>query len=149
MAEGLSEGVTRVWVGSLCVLWCTYTWLQVIDAMDYACYVLDVGHVVLDNLQFMLSGQGRGHEIWEMQNSAIEKFRRFATTKNVHISIVVHPRKEVSSFSLQAFFLFFLFPFFMSVLTCPEKRLRQHLDRRGWLKWTASYASRQVLSYSC
>ncbi|CBZ52781.1 hypothetical protein NCLIV_025690 [Neospora caninum Liverpool] len=67
---------------------------EVIDAMDYACYVLDVGHVILDNLQFMLSGQARGHEVWDMQNSAIEKFRRFATTKNVHISIVVHPRKE-------------------------------------------------------
>ncbi|KFG65437.1 putative helicase, partial [Toxoplasma gondii RUB] len=67
---------------------------EVLDAMDYACYVLDVGHVVLDNLQFMLSGQARGHEVWDMQNSAIEKFRRFATVKNVHISIVVHPRKE-------------------------------------------------------
>jgi hypothetical protein len=29
---------------------------QVIDAMDYAVYVHDVSHIVLDNLQFMLSG---------------------------------------------------------------------------------------------
>ena len=29
---------------------------QVIDAMDYAVYVHDVTHIVLDNLQFMLSG---------------------------------------------------------------------------------------------
>ena len=29
---------------------------QVIDAMDYAVYVYDVSHIVLDNLQFMLSG---------------------------------------------------------------------------------------------
>ncbi len=33
---------------------------QVIDAMDYAVYVYDVEHIVLDNLQFMLSGQGKG-----------------------------------------------------------------------------------------
>ena len=68
---------------------------QVLDAMDYAVYVLDVKHIVLDNLQFMLSGQAKGNEGWDLQNTAIEKFRRFATTKNVHISLVVHPRKEV------------------------------------------------------
>ena len=64
--------------------------------MDYATYVHDVGHIVLDNLQFMLSGQGRRFgDIYELQNTAIEKFRAFATIKNVHISLVVHPKKEV------------------------------------------------------
>ncbi|GFE53780.1 DNA polymerase I [Babesia ovis] len=68
---------------------------QVIDAMDYAVYVHDVRHIIIDNLQFMLSGQNsRVGEIWEIQNKAIEKFRRFATHKNVHVSLVVHPRKE-------------------------------------------------------
>lgn len=32
---------------------------QVLDAMDYAVYVHDVEHIVLDNLQFILSGQVR------------------------------------------------------------------------------------------
>ncbi|KAK2197360.1 bifunctional Archaeal primase DnaG-twinkle [Babesia duncani] len=68
---------------------------QVIDAMDYAVYVHDVRHIIIDNLQFMLSGQnGKVGEVWELQNTAIEKFRRFATHKNVHVSLVVHPRKE-------------------------------------------------------
>ncbi|ORM39708.1 putative twinkle protein [Babesia sp. Xinjiang] len=68
---------------------------QVIDAMDYAVYVHDVRHIIIDNLQFMLSGQNsRVGELWEIQNKAIEKFRRFATNKNVHVSLVVHPRKE-------------------------------------------------------
>lgn len=68
---------------------------QVIDAMDYAAYVFDVGHIIIDNLQFMLSGQqGKALDVWEVQNRAIEKFRRFSTQKNVHISLVVHPRKE-------------------------------------------------------
>ena len=37
------------------------TWVgwQVLDAMDYAVYAHDVEHIILDNLQFMLSGQGR------------------------------------------------------------------------------------------
>lgn len=63
--------------------------------MDYAVYVHDVGHVVIDNLQFMLSGQGRQAEVWDLQNAAISAFRRFATQRNTHLSIVVHPRKEV------------------------------------------------------
>ena len=28
---------------------------RVLDAMDYACYAYDVTHIILDNLQFMLS----------------------------------------------------------------------------------------------
>ena len=67
---------------------------QVLDAMDYAVYVHDVQHVIIDNLQFMTSGQGSGYEKFDIQDKAIEKFRAFATNKNVHISIVVHPRKQ-------------------------------------------------------
>ncbi|KAK1934719.1 putative DNA polymerase I [Babesia divergens] len=74
---------------------------QVIDAMDYAVYVHDVRHIIIDNLQFMLSGQNsRVGEVWELQNNAIEKFRRFATHKNVHVSLVVHPRKEADGTAL-------------------------------------------------
>jgi twinkle protein len=68
---------------------------SVLDAMDYAVYVHDVEHILLDNLQFMLSGQGRGSlDRFEIQDRAIEKFRQFATNKNVHITLVIHPRKE-------------------------------------------------------
>mmetsp|Transcript_2192 Transcript_2192/g.6921 ORF Transcript_2192/g.6921 Transcript_2192/m.6921 type:complete len:952 (-) Transcript_2192:1465-4320(-) len=67
---------------------------HVLDAMEYAVYVHDVEHIVLDNLQFMTSGQGTGFERFEVQDRAIEKFRHFATHKNVHISLVVHPRKQ-------------------------------------------------------
>lgn len=66
---------------------------QVIDAMDYAVYVYDVQHIIIDNLQFMMSGQGSGYERFEMQDRAIEKFRTFATSRNVHITMVIHPRK--------------------------------------------------------
>mmetsp|Transcript_68417 Transcript_68417/g.190188 ORF Transcript_68417/g.190188 Transcript_68417/m.190188 type:complete len:358 (-) Transcript_68417:362-1435(-) len=72
---------------------------QVIDAMDFAVYAYDVEHVIIDNLQFMLSRLGRRsggdfNSRFDQQDLAIEKFRRFATDKNVHITLVVHPRKE-------------------------------------------------------
>ncbi|KNC48432.1 helicase twinkle [Thecamonas trahens ATCC 50062] len=65
----------------------------VLDAMEYAVYVNDVEHIVLDNLQFMHSGQGKGFERFELLDKSIEALRKFATEHNVHISLVVHPRK--------------------------------------------------------
>ncbi|KAL6068923.1 Twinkle protein, mitochondrial [Balamuthia mandrillaris] len=72
---------------------------QVLDAMEYAVYVYDVEHIVLDNLQFMLSGAGSSNNPnhfgkFDHQDRALEEFRRFATDKNVHITLVVHPRKQ-------------------------------------------------------
>eukprot|EP00457_Paulinella_chromatophora_P001850 gb/GEZN01001852.1/.p1 GENE.gb/GEZN01001852.1/~~gb/GEZN01001852.1/.p1 ORF type:complete len:864 (-),score=121.57 gb/GEZN01001852.1/:142-2733(-) len=68
---------------------------QVLDAMDYAVYVKDVQHIVLDNLQFMLGGQGgRSFDKFDIQDQAISKFRTFATDNKVHITLVIHPRKE-------------------------------------------------------
>ena len=72
---------------------------DVLDAMEYACYVHDVEHIILDNMQFMISRQnlngGKGtYDKFDMQDIAIEKFRKFATDYNVHVTLVVHPRKE-------------------------------------------------------
>lgn len=41
----------------------------------------------------MLSGQGRGFERFDIQDDAISRFRELATTKNVHITVVIHPKK--------------------------------------------------------
>ena len=70
---------------------------EVIGAMDYATYVHDVEHVILDNMQFMISRKenSRGsYDKFETQDMAVEKFRKFATEKNIHVTLVVHPRKE-------------------------------------------------------
>ena len=75
---------------------------HVLDAMEYAAYVYDVDHIILDNMQFMISrtasqakkGGGSAYDKFDMQDVAIEKFRKFATDYNVHVSLVVHPRKE-------------------------------------------------------
>ena len=74
---------------------------DVIDAMDYAVYVHDVQHVILDNLQFMLSGQNRASvDKFDIQDRAIETFRQFASQRNVHVTLVIHPRKESDNSSL-------------------------------------------------
>ncbi|KAJ1976142.1 hypothetical protein H4R35_002827 [Dimargaris xerosporica] len=66
----------------------------VVDALKHAVYAYDVQHVLIDNLQFMMTGQGRGYEKWDLQEMALNTFRQFATENNVHVSLVVHPRKE-------------------------------------------------------
>jgi len=69
---------------------------DVLDAMEYAVYVSDVEHIILDNLQFMISRNtlNKSFDKFDIQDIAIEKFRKFATDRNVHITLVVHPRKE-------------------------------------------------------
>ena len=70
---------------------------DVIDAMEYSVYVHDVQHIILDNMQFMLSRNTRGFsnfDKFDMQDVAMDKFRKFATEHNVHVTLVVHPRKE-------------------------------------------------------
>mmetsp|Transcript_1318 Transcript_1318/g.3115 ORF Transcript_1318/g.3115 Transcript_1318/m.3115 type:complete len:187 (+) Transcript_1318:179-739(+) len=71
---------------------------DVIDAMEYSAYVHDVVHIILDNMQFMISRQatpkGSSYDKFDMQDVAIEKFRKFATQHNVRVTLVVHPRKE-------------------------------------------------------
>lgn len=66
----------------------------IIDAMEYANYVHDCSHVVLDNLQFMTSGQGgRDWDRFQVMDHALGEIRAFCTAKQVHVSLVVHPRK--------------------------------------------------------
>jgi len=67
---------------------------RVLDAMEYANYVQDVSHVLLDNLQFMTSGQGRGMDRFEVMDDAIRRLRSFSTSAGAHVTLVIHPRKE-------------------------------------------------------
>ncbi|XP_043240174.1 twinkle protein, mitochondrial-like [Amphibalanus amphitrite] len=69
---------------------------HVLDAMSHAAYVHDIGHVVLDNLQFMMGAGERGMDRFFEQDAVISRFRRFATMKNCHVTLVIHPRKERS-----------------------------------------------------
>ncbi|RIA87199.1 P-loop containing nucleoside triphosphate hydrolase protein [Glomus cerebriforme] len=66
----------------------------IIDAMDHAIHAFDVRHIIIDNLQFMTADQGRYIDRWELHDRILTSLRRVATEKNVHITIVVHPKKD-------------------------------------------------------
>jgi len=53
----------------------------------------DVQHVIIDNLQFLLGTQARGFDKFDLQDKAIEAFRQLTTRKNIHMTLVVHPKK--------------------------------------------------------
>ncbi|EDW03552.1 twinkle protein, mitochondrial [Drosophila grimshawi] len=66
----------------------------VLEAIEHAQYVHDISHVIIDNLQFMMGVSSyRGDKFWE-QDSIIAAFRAFASKHNVHVTLVMHPRKE-------------------------------------------------------
>jgi twinkle protein len=71
---------------------------EVVDAMEHAVKVHNAECIILDNMQFMISLKNLGmrstFDKFDFQDLAIEKFREFATVLNVHIVLVVHPRKE-------------------------------------------------------
>ncbi|CAJ0651335.1 4616_t:CDS:2 [Entrophospora sp. SA101] len=66
----------------------------VLDAMNHAIFAYDVQHIIIDNLQFMTSEMGRYNNRWELHDRTISAFRKFATDRNVHITLVVHPVKD-------------------------------------------------------
>lgn len=81
----------------------------VFEAMEFGNYMYDCTHFVLDNLQFMTYGQklGRGGhqggigggfarttDQFEVMNDAVSRLRTMCTRDNVHVTLVVHPRKE-------------------------------------------------------
>jgi twinkle protein len=79
---------------------------RVLHAMEYSNYVHDCSHILLDNLQFLTSGQGRGYDRFEVMDDAIERLRHYATSQNVHVSLVVHPRKENDDQEIQTASIF-------------------------------------------
>lgn len=57
--------------------------------------------IILDNLQFMLSGQGAGAlDRWELMDRAVAAMRDFCNSHPVHVVLVVHPRKEIDDTAL-------------------------------------------------
>ncbi|KAJ2160283.1 hypothetical protein GGF46_002395 [Coemansia sp. RSA 552] len=66
----------------------------VLETMRHAVYAYDVKHIIIDNLQFMMSMQGKGIDKYDAQDAAIATFRQFATDENVHITVVAHLRKD-------------------------------------------------------
>lgn len=64
------------------------------QTMAHAVYVYDIQHVIVDNLQFMLGASPHtSMDFYAIQNMAVAEFRKFASARNVHITLVMHPRK--------------------------------------------------------
>ena len=66
---------------------------QILETMRYAVYMYDVEHIIVDNLQFMVALEYYNDK-FTVQDKIVSALRRFATEKAVHVSLVVHPRKE-------------------------------------------------------
>ncbi|XP_055624611.1 mitochondrial DNA helicase [Toxorhynchites rutilus septentrionalis] len=68
----------------------------VMEAIEHAQYVHDIHHVIIDNLQFMMgmSEESKHLDRYWKQDAIIAAFRTFATRKNCHVTLVIHPRKE-------------------------------------------------------
>jgi twinkle protein len=68
----------------------------VMEAVEHASYVHDISHVIIDNVQFMMgiSEEARHVDRFWKQDAVIASFRTFATKKNCHVTLVMHPRKE-------------------------------------------------------
>ncbi|KAG5887525.1 hypothetical protein JTB14_022137 [Gonioctena quinquepunctata] len=80
----------------------------VMEAIEHATYVYDISHVIIDNLQFMMgTGEDNKHmdRFWK-QDAIVGAFRQFATKKNCHVSLVIHPRKERDDEDLTASSIF-------------------------------------------
>ncbi|CAB3365684.1 Hypothetical predicted protein [Cloeon dipterum] len=75
----------------------------VMNAVNHAQYVYDLGHVIIDNVQFMLGlgdSESRFIDRFYRQDQVIQAFRSFATATNCHVTLVVHPRKETEGVDL-------------------------------------------------
>ena len=69
---------------------------RILESMHQSIQSHQIQHIILDNLQFMLSGQHAGSlDKFDLTDRTVAALRSFATTKNVHITLVIHPRKEM------------------------------------------------------
>ncbi|XP_034254853.1 twinkle protein, mitochondrial [Thrips palmi] len=69
---------------------------KVMQVLEHAQYVYDIGHVIIDTVQFMMgvSEDSSGADRFWRQDNIIAAFRSFATLYNCHVTLVIHPRKE-------------------------------------------------------
>ncbi|XP_045483624.1 mitochondrial DNA helicase [Harmonia axyridis] len=68
----------------------------VMEAVEHAAYVHDISHVIIDNLQFMMgvTEESKHMDRYWKQDAIVAAFRTFASRKNCHVTLVIHPRKE-------------------------------------------------------
>jgi hypothetical protein len=79
---------------------------EIINTMNYAVYNFDIQNIVLDNLQFMVGAPSAGKQLnkFDYQDEIIQKMRKFATEKNIHLTLVIHPRKTDEALKISSIF---------------------------------------------
>ena len=63
------------------------------ETLDYAIYAYDIQLICIDNMQFMLSQQAQGVAKFDLQDKVATMLRNLATDKNVHVCVIIHPKK--------------------------------------------------------
>lgn len=63
------------------------------ETLEYAIYAYDIQLICIDNMQFMLSQQASGVKQFELQDKVASLLRKLATDLNVHICVIIHPKK--------------------------------------------------------
>jgi len=66
---------------------------KIFSTLEHAVYAHDIGLICIDNMQFMLSDQAQGYNKFDLQDKVTSLLRSLATQLNVHVVLVVHPKK--------------------------------------------------------
>jgi twinkle protein len=66
---------------------------KVFGTIEYAIEKYNISHIVIDTLQFLLSDQATGFEKFDLQDRVMARLRRIANQHQVHVCVVIHPRK--------------------------------------------------------
>lgn len=74
---------------------------QMMSTIEYTIYKYDINLIVLDNLQFFIGTQASGYNKFDLQDQVISRLRSIATEQQVHIMLVIHPRKVDEKEDLQ------------------------------------------------
>lgn len=77
---------------------------EIINTMTYAVYNYDIQNIILDNLQFMIGMPTRLLNKFDFQDEIIHRLRKFSTEKNVHVTLVIHPKKTDESLKITSIF---------------------------------------------
>ena len=76
---------------------------EIMNSINFAVTNHDIQVIVLDNLQFM-TGYNSKLNKFDYQDEIIHKLRIFATEKNVHIFLVIHPKKTDEALKINSIF---------------------------------------------
>ena len=76
---------------------------EIMDSLSFAVENHDIQVIVLDNLQFMTGSMTKFNK-FDYQDEIIHKLRLFATERNVHIFLVIHPRKTDEALKVNSIF---------------------------------------------